>query len=150
MCIRDRYQTLYLYVEGHFDKLSVPFDHIYNQTLETEPGEVIVLEGTSEENVIIPCRPAHPDITIELYRQDPRLDEPIVDSISNINSKVFSSKFYQHHITPLFYFHPRIGFVLDNFGGQTSHLAWFLSFLCLGFGSLFSTLTFKYYLSKFK
>ena len=43
---------------------------------------------------------------------------------------------------------PIIGFVLDNFGGQTSHLAWFLSFLCLGLGSLFSTLCFKYYLSK--
>ena len=26
---------------------------------------------------------------------------------------------------------PVVGFVLDNFGGQTSHLAWFLSFLCL-------------------
>ena len=43
---------------------------------------------------------------------------------------------------------PIIGLVLDNFGGQTSHLAWFISFICLGFGSLFSTLIFKYYLSK--
>ena len=37
------------------------------------------------------------------------------------------------------------GFVVDNFGGQTSHLAWFLSFICLGLGSLFSSLIFKYY-----
>jgi len=43
---------------------------------------------------------------------------------------------------------PIIGLVLDNFGGQTSHLAWFISFICLGFGSLFSNLIFKYYLSK--
>ena len=40
---------------------------------------------------------------------------------------------------------PIVGFVLDNFGGQTSHLAWFLSFICLGLGSLFSSLIFKYY-----
>lgn len=45
---------------------------------------------------------------------------------------------------------PVVGFVLDNFGGQTSHLAWFLSFLCLGFGSLVSALTFKYYFFKYK
>ena len=45
---------------------------------------------------------------------------------------------------------PVVGFVLDNFGGQTSHLAWFLSFLCLGLGSLVSTLTFKYYFFKYK
>jgi MFS family permease len=43
---------------------------------------------------------------------------------------------------------PIIGFILDNFGGQTSHLAWFLSFTCLGLGSLFSTLVFKYYYLK--
>ena len=36
---------------------------------------------------------------------------------------------------------PVVGFVLDNFGGQTSHLAWFLSFLCLGLGSLVSALS---------
>ena len=109
------YQTLYLYVEGDFEKLSVPVEHIYNKTIETESGEIVfILEATSDENIIIPCRPTHPDISIELYRQDPRLEESIVDSISNINSKVFSSKFYQHHITPLFYYHPRIGFVLDN------------------------------------
>ena len=40
---------------------------------------------------------------------------------------------------------PIVGFVLDNFGGQSSHVAWFLSFLCLGLGSLFSSLIFKYY-----
>ena len=45
---------------------------------------------------------------------------------------------------------PIVGFVLDNFGGQTSHLAWFLSFLCLGLGSLVSALTFKYYFFKYK
>ena len=45
---------------------------------------------------------------------------------------------------------PVVGFVLDNFGGQTSHLAWFLSFLCLGLGSLVSALTFKYYFFKYK
>src|SRR6056300_311459 len=45
---------------------------------------------------------------------------------------------------------PVIGFVLDNFGGQTSHLAWFISFLCLGLGSLVSALTFKYYFFKYK
>ena len=45
---------------------------------------------------------------------------------------------------------PVVGFVLDNFGGQTSHLAWFLSFLCLGLGSLISALTFKYYFFKYK
>ena len=45
---------------------------------------------------------------------------------------------------------PIIGFVLDNFGGQTSHLAWFLSFTFLGLGSLFSTLIFKYYHSKYR
>ena len=45
---------------------------------------------------------------------------------------------------------PIIGFILDNFGGQTSHLAWFLSFTFLGLGSLFSTLIFKYYLSKYR
>ena len=43
---------------------------------------------------------------------------------------------------------PIIGFIFDNFGGQTSHLAWFLSFTCLGLGSLFSTLVFKYYYLK--
>ena len=45
---------------------------------------------------------------------------------------------------------PIIGFILDNFGGQTSHLAWFLSFIFLGLGSLFSTLIFKYYHSKYR
>ena len=45
---------------------------------------------------------------------------------------------------------PIIGFILDNFGGQTSHLAWFLSFTFLGLGSLFSTLIFKYYHSKYR
>ena len=45
---------------------------------------------------------------------------------------------------------PVIGFILDNFGGQTSHLAWFLSFIFLGLGSLFSTLIFKYYHSKYR
>ena len=45
---------------------------------------------------------------------------------------------------------PIVGFVLDNFGGQTSHLAWFISFLCLGLGSLVSALTFKYYFFKYK
>ena len=40
---------------------------------------------------------------------------------------------------------PIVGFVLDNFGGQSSHVAWFLSFLCLGLGSLFSSLILKYY-----
>ena len=45
---------------------------------------------------------------------------------------------------------PVVGFVLDNFGGQTSHLAWFISFLCLGLGSLVSALTFKYYFFKYK
>ena len=45
---------------------------------------------------------------------------------------------------------PVVGFVLDNFGGQTSHLAWFLSFLCLGLGSLVSALTLKYYFFKYK
>ena len=45
---------------------------------------------------------------------------------------------------------PIIGFVLDNFGGQTSHLAWFLSFVCLGLGSLFSALIFKYYRLKYQ
>ncbi|MDA1135205.1 MAG: MFS transporter [Proteobacteria bacterium] len=48
---------------------------------------------------------------------------------------------------------PVIGFVLDNFGGQSSHLAWFLSFVCLGLGSLFSFLIFRYYFfssNKFK
>ena len=45
---------------------------------------------------------------------------------------------------------PVVGFVLDNFGGQTSHLAWFLSFLCLGLGSLVSALTFKYYFFKYR
>jgi MFS family permease len=40
---------------------------------------------------------------------------------------------------------PVIGFVLDNFGGQSSHLAWFLSFVCLGLGSFFSFLIFRYY-----
>jgi MFS family permease len=45
---------------------------------------------------------------------------------------------------------PVVGFVLDNFGGQTSHLAWFISFLCLGLGSLISALTFKYYFFKYK
>ena len=108
------YQTLYLYVEGDFDNLSVPIDHIYNRKINTKSGEITVLEGKLDENMIIPCRPTHPDITIELYRQDPRPKEPIVDTISNMNSKVYSSKFYQHHITPLFYYHPRIGFVLDN------------------------------------
>ena len=45
---------------------------------------------------------------------------------------------------------PVIGFILDNFGGQTSHLAWFLSFTFLGLGSLFSTLIFKYYHSRYR
>ena len=45
---------------------------------------------------------------------------------------------------------PIIGFILDNFGGQTSHLAWFLSFTFLGLGSLFSTLIFKYYHSRYR
>ena len=45
---------------------------------------------------------------------------------------------------------PVIGFILDNFGGQTSHLAWFLSFIFLGLGSLFSTLIFKYYHSRYR
>ena len=45
---------------------------------------------------------------------------------------------------------PVVGFVLDNFGGQTSHVAWFISFLCLGLGSLVSALTFKYYFFKYK
>ena len=45
---------------------------------------------------------------------------------------------------------PVVGFVLDNFGGQTSHLAWFISFSCLGLGSLISALTFKYYFFKYK
>ena len=45
---------------------------------------------------------------------------------------------------------PVVGFVLDNFGGQTSHLAWFFSFLCLGLGSLVSALTFKYYFFKYR
>ena len=45
---------------------------------------------------------------------------------------------------------PVVGVVLDNFGGQTSHLAWFLSFLCLGLGSLVSALTFKYYFFKYR
>jgi|TARA_B100000780_G_scaffold110946_1_gene77650 MFS family permease len=40
---------------------------------------------------------------------------------------------------------PIVGFVLDNFGGQSSHIAWFLSFLCLGLGSLFSSFVLKYY-----
>ena len=45
---------------------------------------------------------------------------------------------------------PAVGFVLDSFGGQASHLAWFMSFLCLGFGSLLSALTFRYYFFKYK
>ena len=45
---------------------------------------------------------------------------------------------------------PVVGFVLDNFGGQASHLAWFMSFLCLGLGSLLSALTFRYYFFKYR
>ena len=45
---------------------------------------------------------------------------------------------------------PAVGFVLDTFGGQASHLAWFMSFLCLGSGSLLSALTFRYYFFKYK
>ena len=45
---------------------------------------------------------------------------------------------------------PVVGFVLDTFGGQASHLAWFMSFLFLGFGSLLSALTFRYYFFKYK
>ena len=44
---------------------------------------------------------------------------------------------------------PIVGLILDNFGGQSSHIAWFLSFFCLGLGSLLSSLVVKhYYFSK--
>ena len=99
-----------MYVDGSFDELSVPIDHIYKKTTD----EVFTIHAKLGEHIILPCRPVHPNVTVELYRQDKRPNERIVDTISNINAKVFSTKFYQHHLTPLFYYHPRIGFVLDS------------------------------------
>ena len=104
------YQTIYLYVDGAFDELSAPIDHIYKKKTD----EVFTILAKLGEHIILPCRPVHPNVTVELYRQDKRPNERIVDSISNINAKVFSTKFYHHHLTPLFYYHPRIGFVLDS------------------------------------
>ena len=54
------------------------------------------------------------DITVHLFKQEHKTREQIVDVINDINSKVSSSQFYQHNVTSLFYYHPRIGFILDN------------------------------------
>ena len=106
------YQTLYLYVDGDFDRISVPIDHLYKKK---QSEDVFEVSGKTGTNVILPCRPTHPDdITVHLFKQEPKTREKIVDVINDINSKVSSSQFYQHNVTSLFYYHPRIGFVLDN------------------------------------
>ena len=107
------YQTLYLYVDGEFDRLSVPIDHLFPKiTLESE--DVFVINAMIGTNLILPCRPIHPEISVHLFKQEYKTDKKLVDVINDINSKFSSSKFYQHDVTPLFYFHPRIGFVLDE------------------------------------
>ena len=53
-------------------------------------------------------------ITVDLFKQDSRPKEIIVDTISDIDSKIFSSNFYQHHVTPVFYYDARLGFVLND------------------------------------
>ena len=107
------YQTLYLYVDGEFDKLSVPIDHLLPKiTLKSE--DVFVINGMIGSNLILPCRPTHPEVSVHLFKQEYKTEKKLVDVINDINSKFSSSKFYQHNVTPLFYFHPRIGFVLDE------------------------------------
>ena len=115
------YQTLYLYVNGGIGNLSVPTDHIYSKKTRNNSDEIYQIDAKLGENIIIPCRPTYPEVIVDIFKQDPRPKERILDptiySIYNIipiKSKGSSSQFYQHHLTPLFYYHPRIGFVLNN------------------------------------
>ena len=109
------YQSLYLYGDEGSINLSVPIDHIYRKPGEANTDEIHEIYSDIGDNIILPCRPTSPSgITVDLFKQDSRPKEIIVDTISDIDSKIFSSHFYQHFVTPVFYYDARIGFVLND------------------------------------
>ena len=109
------YQTIYIYLDGGTKNLSVPIDHLNHDKIESKSGEIIVIPGKLGKNIVLPCRPLYPSITVDLFKQVLRPKQKLVDPIEDLlKFKVSTSKFYQDHITPLFYYHPRIGFVLDS------------------------------------
>ena len=109
------YQTIYLYVKGVMNNLSVPTSNLYLDEKESDSGDMTVIRGKLGKNIILPCRPVHPNIIVDLFKKVLRQKQKIVDPIEDLlKHKVSSSKFYEQLLTPLFYYHPRIGFVLDS------------------------------------
>ena len=109
------FQTIYLYVKGVTNNLSVPTSNLYLDEKESDSGDMTVIRGELGKTIILPCRPVHPNIIVDLFKKILRQKQKIIDPIEDLlKHKVSSSKFYEQLLTPLFYYHPRIGFVLDS------------------------------------
>ena len=111
------FQTLYLYVDD-WDSLTAPTDYLPKNNCSefgSDDGDLFVITGEESKNVILPCRPSNPEVKVDLFKQVPtpkqRIPNPIEDEL---RTKVISSQYFERHLTTLFYFHPRIGFVLNS------------------------------------
>ena len=118
------YQDLYLYIDD-VDSLIAPGDNFNNIAISwtNESKEVLVISGELGQNILLPCRPTNPstrvelfkEVQVELFKEVPPLQQTIAEPIEGLSKvKVASSKFYEQRLTELFFYHPRIGFVLDS------------------------------------